>query len=1030
MKRGLQCLLLTLLVTALFNSVSMAQDRQLTGKVNDENGAGIPGANILIKGTTRGTNTDAEGTFTITMGATGTLIISSVGYSSKEVEVTSAVSNVNVNLEPDVRNLGEVVVTALGISKEQKTLSYATQMINTDNFSKARELNVANSLSGRVAGLDIVRSSSGVGGSSRVVLRGDRSITGNNQALIVVDGVPIDNSNFSPGNANGGRDASDGLSSINPDDIESINVLRGASATALYGSRAANGALLITTKKGAVRKGVGVNISSTFQMEQAMELQKFQNVYGQGVEGKFQPNSEFSWGPKMDGQQVAAWGPDPDNKGKTYAYSPQPNSYKDFYSTGTSLANSVSLTAGNEKVQTYFSYTNTSAKGVVSNNKLNRNNFNLRLSSQITSKLSFDGKVTYLSEKIENRQQTGEAFANLQRHILRLPRSISLDQAKDFEYVDPATGKTLQNYWNPGSNGGQNPYWIKNRVLALDNRDRIYGFTSLNYKATPWLTVMGRAGYDKYIDKFEGKWYTNTYTIADFGDYQTNWRDNSELNLDLFALVSKQFSENFKLDATVGGNILQRDYVNHQTLNNGLNRDNLFVTTNARNSVTNRTVTQTRKQGVFASADLIWRDALTLSASARNDWSSTLPTENQSYFFPSVGAAAVLSSLFNLPQAISFAKIRGSYALTGNDASPYLLAQTYSYVAGGNTGYIVRDNIKPFPSLKPELTTAREIGLEAKFLQNRIGFDVTLYSSNSKNQLFQVPLSRASGWSFEYINAGDVKNSGIEVTFNVAPIKTESFSWNLDLNYARNVNEVVKLSDRVATLPLASDFMNFVRAEEGKALGQIYSRGFQRDDQGRIKVGANGIPLVTASTTVPLGTSRPSWTGGVTNRFSYKGFNLSFLISGRIGGVVTSFTNAVIYADGVTEETLAGRDGMVVEGVQTDGSANTVSTTAEAYWKFVGGRNTPIGEAFTYSASNIRLREATLGYSIPASVLAKSPFQGASLSIVGRNLFFLMNKAKGFDPELVAGSANTTVGLESFSMPSTRSLGVSLNLTF
>ncbi|MCF2503001.1 SusC/RagA family TonB-linked outer membrane protein [Dyadobacter sp. CY107] len=1030
MKRGLQCLLLTLLVTALFNSVSMAQDRQLTGKVNDENGAGIPGANILIKGTTRGTNTDAEGTFTITMGATGTLIISSVGYSSKEVEVTSAVSNVNVNLEPDVRNLGEVVVTALGISKEQKTLSYATQMINTDNFSKARELNVANSLSGRVAGLDIVRSSSGVGGSSRVVLRGDRSITGNNQALIVVDGVPIDNSNFSPGNANGGRDASDGLSSINPDDIESINVLRGASATALYGSRAANGALLITTKKGAVRKGVGVNISSTFQMEQAMELQKFQNVYGQGVEGKFQPNSEFSWGPKMDGQQVAAWGPDPDNKGKTYAYSPQPNSYKDFYSTGTSLANSVSLTAGNEKVQTYFSYTNTSAKGVVSNNKLNRNNFNLRLSSQITSKLSFDGKVTYLSEKIENRQQTGEAFANLQRHILRLPRSISLDQAKDFEYVDPATGKTLQNYWNPGSNGGQNPYWIKNRVLALDNRDRIYGFTSLNYKATPWLTVMGRAGYDKYIDKFEGKWYTNTYTIADFGDYQTNWRDNSELNLDLFALVSKQFSENFKLDATVGGNILQRDYVNHQTLNNGLNRDNLFVTTNARNSVTNRTVTQTRKQGVFASADLIWRDALTLSASARNDWSSTLPTENQSYFFPSVGAAAVLSSLFNLPQAISFAKIRGSYALTGNDASPYLLAQTYSYVAGGNTGYIVRDNIKPFPSLKPELTTAREIGLEAKFLQNRIGFDVTLYSSNSKNQLFQVPLSRASGWSFEYINAGDVKNSGIEVTFNVAPIKTESFSWNLDLNYARNVNEVVKLSDRVATLPLASDFMNFVRAEEGKALGQIYSRGFQRDDQGRIKVGANGIPLVTASTTVPLGTSRPSWTGGVTNRFSYKGFNLSFLISGRIGGVVTSFTNAVIYADGVTEETLSGRDGMVVEGVQTDGSANTVSTTAEAYWKFVGGRNTPIGEAFTYSASNIRLREATLGYSIPASVLAKSPFQGASLSIVGRNLFFLMNKAKGFDPELVAGSANTTVGLESFSMPSTRSLGVSLNLTF
>lgn len=1031
MSKALQFVLLTFLSAVLFINTSHAQDRQVTGKVNDENGAGLPGANVLVKGTTRGTNTDAEGNFSLNISGAATLIISSVGYTSKEVTVSESMTNVTVSMDADVRNLGEVVVTALGISKEQKTLSYATQMINTDNFSKARELNVANSLSGRVAGLDIVRSSSGVGGSSRIVLRGDRSISSNNQALIVVDGVPIDNSNFSPGNANGGRDASDGLSSINPDDIESINVLRGASATALYGSRAANGALLITTRKGAVRKGIGVTVNSTFQAERAIVLQDFQNVYGQGVDGdKIQPNSEFSWGPKMDGQQVAAWGPDPANKGKTYAYSPNPDSYKDFYSTGSSIANSASLTAGNEKVQTYFSYTNTTAKGIVSNNKLSRNNFNFRLTSQITSKLSFDGKVTYLSEKIDNRQQTGEAFANLQRHILRLPRSISLDQAKQFEYVDPATGKLLQNYWNPGSNGGQNPYWIKNRVIAIDNRDRIYGFTQLNYKLTDWFTLMGRAGYDKYIDKFEGKWYTNTYTIADFGDYQTNWRDNSELNLDLFGLVSKQFGEDFRLEATIGGNILKRDFLNHQTLNNGLNRDNLFVTTNARNSVTNRTVTQTRKQGVFASADFIWRDALTVSASARNDWSSTLPKENQSYFFPSVGAAAVLTSLFNLPQAISFAKIRGSYALTGNDAEPYLLAQTYSYIAGGNTGYIVRDATKPFPSLKPEITTAQEVGLEAKFLNNRIGFDLTYYNSNSKNQLFRVNLSPASGWSNEYINAGNVRNRGIELTLNVVPVRSGDFSWNIDLNYSRNVNKVLKLSDRLSTLTLASDFMNFVRAEEGKALGQIYSRGFQRDEQGRIKVGTNGLPLVTSGTDVRLGTSRPSWTGGVTNRFSYKGINLSFLISGRIGGVVTSFTNAVIYADGVTEETLEGRAGMVVPGVQADGSVNTVQTTAEKYWKFVGGRNTPIGEAFTYSASNIRMREMTLGYSLPQSVIGKSPFQNVSLSLVGRNLFFLMNKAKGFDPELVAGSTNTTVGLESFSLPPTRSIGVNLNLSF
>lgn len=1027
LKHLLYCILVVLTVSGPL----WAQDRQLTGKVIDESGSGLPGCNVLLKGTTRGTTTNGEGAFSLAVPTEGvTLVISSVGYSSKEIAVSNTMNTVEISLDPNVRNLGEVVVTALGITKDQKTLSYATQQISTENFAKARELNVANSLAGRVAGLDIVRASSGVGGSSRVVLRGDRSITGNNQALIVVDGVPIDNSNFSPGNANGGRDASDGLSSINPDDIENINVLRGASATALYGSRAANGALLITTKKGSSRKGVGVTINSTYQAENAMQLQKFQNEYGQGVGGQFFPNSEFSWGPKMTGQQVAAWGPDPANKGKTYAYSPQPDSYKDFYSTGSAFTNSIGFTAGNEKVQTYFSYTNTDAKGIVNNNTLKRNNFNLRLSTQITDKLALDAKVTYLNEVINNRQQTGEAFANLQRHILRLPRSISLEQAQDYEYVDPSSGRLLQNYWNPGSNGGQNPYWIKDRVLASDIRDRIYGFTSLSYKVVPWLTLMGRAGYDKYIDKFEGKWYTNTYTIADFGDYQTNWRDNSELNLDLFGLISKPLGESLRLEGTIGGNILQRDFLNHQTLNNGLNRDNLFVTTNARNSVTNRAVTQTRKQGVFAQADFIWKDALTLSASARNDWSSTLPRANQSYFFPSVGAAAVLSSLFQLPTAISFAKIRGSYAVTGNDASPYLLTQTYSFVAGGANGYIVRDGVKPFPDLKPELTTAQEIGLEAKFFGNRAGFDITWYNSNSKNQLFQVALPPASGWTTQYINAGNVQNRGIELTLNLTPIRQNDFAWNIDLNYARNVNKVIELSSDQKTLVLSSDFMNFIRAEEGQPLGQVYSRGYNRDAQGNIIVGANGIPTVTPGTTVLLGNSRPSWTGGISNRFSYKGINLSFLISGRIGGVVTSFTNAVIYADGVTEETLAGRDGFVVDGVLADGSKNTASTTAEAYWKFVGGRNTPIGEAFTYSASNIRLRELTLGYSLPQRLIGSTPFQAVSLSLVGRNLFFLMNKAKGFDPELVAGSSNTTVGLESFSLPSTRTIGLNLNLSF
>ncbi|MCU0339879.1 MAG: SusC/RagA family TonB-linked outer membrane protein [Spirosomaceae bacterium] len=1019
-----------LLVVVWAVTASFAQDRTLTGVVKDKDSQPVPGINVLLKGTNRGTSTDGDGAFKITAPASGTLVFSSVGYATQEIPFSGSSAVINVSMVTDDRTLNEVVVTALGIKKDERKLTYATQQIATKTFSQARELNVANSLAGRVAGLDIARSSSGLGGSTRVVLRGDRSITGNNGALIVIDGVPMDNSNFSPGNANGGRDGGDGLSSVNPDDIESMNVLRGAAATALYGARAANGALIINTKKGAARKGYGVTINSSYQAEQPMILQKFQNEYGQGSAGVYNPRSEFSWGPRMTGQSVALWGPDPATAGQTYSMSPQPNNYRDFFSTGSQISNSIAFSGGNEKTQTYFSYTNVGATGIVDNNKLKRNILNLRLTSDLGKKLSLDTKITYLSERIDNRQQTGEAFANLQRHILRLPRNIPLSQAEKFEYVDPVSGRTRQNFWNPGSNGGQNPYWIKNRVLAIDNRDRVTAFSALTYNFTDAFKVMARGGVDKYIDKFEGKWYTDTYTIADQGDYQTSWRDVTELNLDVFGMYKKQISKDFEVDATVGASLQRRNFLSQFTGNGGLNRDNLFITGNARNSQTSRGIDQTEKQGVFATADFTYKNALTLTVSARNDWSSTLPKENQSYFFPSVGASADLATLVKLPEAISFAKIRGSYALTGNDARPYLLTQTYSFLPGGPNGFISRDGVKPFPNLKPELTAALEFGIAMKFLQNRIGFDLGWYNNDSKNQLFQVAIPPASGWSSEFINAGLVNNRGIEFTLNANVLKKGDLTWDIDLNYARNVNKLVELTPDLKVLNLASDFMNNVRAVEGRPLGEIYSRGYVRNASGQIVVGTDGLPQITPGTTVYMGNARPDWTGGLGNRITYKNLSLNFLISARMGGIVSSFTNAVIYADGNSEETLAGREGYVFPGVREDGSANTISVPVERYWLKVGGRNTPAGEVWTYSASNIRLREVTLSYALPASIIKKSPFQGASLSLVGRNLFFLMNKAKGFDPELTAGAQNTTVGLESFSMPSTRQIGVNLNLSF
>ncbi|MFN4147052.1 MAG: SusC/RagA family TonB-linked outer membrane protein [Runella sp.] len=1023
-------LLIFLLMALVKANTLLSQERVISGTVKDNSGSGVPGVSVLLKGTNRGTTTDSEGIFKINVPSSGILVFSSVGYASQEIPFSTSTTNLNVNLATDSRMLSEVVVTALGIQKEEKRLSYATQQIATKTFSQARELNVANSMIGRVAGLDIVRSSSGLGGSTRVVLRGDRSITGNNGALIVIDGVPMDNSNFSPGNANGGRDRGDGLSSVNPDDIESMNVLRGAAATALYGARAANGAILINTKKGAARKGYGVTINSSYQAEQPMILQKFQNEFGQGSGGIYNPGSEFSWGPRMTGQSVALWGPDPADAGKTYNMTPQPNNYRDFFSTGSQISNSISFSGGNEKTQTYFSYTNVGATGIVDNNKLKRNILNLRLTSDLGEKLSLDTKITYLSERIDNRQQTGEAFANLQRHILRIPRNISLEQAQKFEYVDPVTGRTRQNFWNPGSNGGQNPYWIKNRVIAQDNRDRITAFSALTYNFTNSFKVMARGGLDRYVDKFEGKWFTDTYTIADQGDYQTSWREISELNLDLFGMYKKQFGQDFEIDATIGASLQRRNQLDQFTGNGGLNRDNLFITTNARNSQTTRGVNQTEKQGVFATADFVYKNAITLTLSARNDWSSTLPKESQSYFFPSAGLSADLSSLMNLPEAISFAKVRGSYALTGNDARPYLLNQTFSFLPGGPNGFISRDGVKPFPNLKPELTTALEFGIAMKFFQNRFGFDLGWYNNDSKNQLFQVAIPPASGWSSEFINAGLVNNRGIEFVASANVLKTKDFTWDIDLNYARNVNKLVELTADLKVLNLASDFMNNVRAVEGRPLGEIFSRGYVRDASGRIIVGTDGLPQITPGTTVYMGNARPDWTGGLSNRISYKGVTLNFLISARMGGIVSSFTNAVIYADGNTVETLPGRDGFVFEGVKADGSPNNIQTTAERYWLKVGGRNTPAGEVWTYSASNIRLREMALSYAIPSKVLSKTPFQGAALSLVGRNLFFLMNKAKGFDPELTAGAQNTTVGLESFSMPSTRTFGLNLNLSF
>lgn len=1013
-----------------------AQDNSLTGTVKDEKSNPLSGATVTVKGSNTATTTNEAGNFSIKASQGKVLEFTYTGYLKKEITVSGS-GTLDVSLSPDNQNLGEIVVTALGISKSKRNLNYATQTVGVDEISKARELNVVNSLSGKVAGMDISRSSSGLGGSSRVTLRGERSITGNNQALIVVDGVPIDNSgggsaqiNTSGGGGNG-RDLGDGISSINPDDIESINVLKGASATALYGSRAANGAIIITTKKGRTGKGIGVTYSTSYQIEKPVFLQEFQNEYGQGNAGIYNAAGEQSWGPKLDGSQKANWSKDPADAGTTIAYAPQPNNYEDFYTNGSNYVNSIALNGGTGKTQVYFSYTNTAAKGIIDNNKLKRHNANLRFSNQFNEKLSLDAKVNYLNEKIDNRQRTGEAFDNPNRHILRVPRNISTEDMMKYDYISPS-GFLRQNYWNPGSNGGANPYWTRNRNLSTDERNRVIGFASLTYKLLPGLNVMVRSGLDRYRDDAELLWYNDTYTIAAAGNYQVAGRDVLETNNDFLFTLDKKIATDFTVNANIGGNIQKNKIVTTTTTNGALVVENLFVTSNTTASGTNRSLLEREKQSLYATADFGYKNLLTLTLTGRNDWSSTLPKENNSYFFPSVGLTAILSDMVKLPAAINFAKLRGSFAQTGNDADPYNLTQTYTAFTGGTGVTIGRDGRKPIPGLKPELTSSLEAGMDLKFLNNRIGLEFTWYNSKSKNQLLPVTLPAASGWTSEFINAGNVKNSGIEITLNGSPVKTNNLKWDIAVNFAKNTNEVVEITPTLNefVLTTGNDFMNTVKVVKGKPFGELYSRGYSRNAAGQILVDAAGLPIITSAQSVYVGNTRPDWTGSVINKLSVKEFFLSFVVSARMGGVVSSFTNANIYGDGVAAKTLEGRDGFVFDGVLANGSKNPTSITAEQYWRKVGGRNTPAGEVFTYDASNIRLREFVLGYNLPKTLIKGLPFQAASVSLTGRNLFFLMNKAEGFDPELVVGTADRAVGIEAFSPPSTRSMGINLSLSF
>jgi len=1006
----------------LFTKGAHAQPSTRTGKViSTTDQKPLLGVTVLNLSTQLAEHTDQEGNFSIRAAVGDRLKFSLIGYKSAELPVTAA-GLLTVGLAQENFTIDEVVVTALGIKRETRGLTYATQPLSGSAVNDARDNsgNIMSSLTGKVAGAVITTAASGPGASARVVLRGNKSISGNNNALIVVDGVPYDNSSAQQATGTTyNYGTSDGAANINPDDVESINVLKGPSAAALYGSRAANGAILITTKQGkSGRYTIDYNGSAFF--DQVNLLTEFQNTYGRGNGGVSGTNIGESWGPKA----------------QTYK-----NNVKDFYENSATFNNSISTYGGTEKLQGYVSYANNKIGGIIQGNSLKRNSLNLRVNTELIPKLKTDVKLNYVNQQIDNRPRLGDMGIPVEAYII--PRDMDKNELMDYETIDPNTGQPLRKYWS-GSAIYDNPYWSINRTSVNEVRDRITALGSATYQLRDWISIMGRYSFDKYIDNTDGSFFASTVSVGDVRKggkyYETNAR-YQESNLDFLINGKNPLTEHIAITYNLGASTLRRKYSSFQNMANGLSIPNEFslkmATTPEFLAIAGY---ERRLNSVYASTQLSFDNTIFLDMTARNDWTSTLKAPH-SYFYPSVGMSAIFNELLQMPAWVNFGKIRASYTQVGNDADPYLLRQLYSFGLGAGNGFISRSPIKAIPDLKPELTKSFEAGLDMKFFGNRLGFDLTLYKSNTVNQLLFLGLPMASGYSRQYINAGDIENRGLELQLMATPIKSEHFSWETTLNFASNTNKIIALHDKTKRANITdNNRYATVVVNEGEKYGDLYGYAWKRDPQsGKFVVDGSGLPVVEANQ--KLGNFNPKALLGWSNSFSYKGFTLNTLVDARIGGEIVSGTSAYLAAFGVADYTSMYREGgLVLDAVDANGAANTQAITAQQLWTRVSqnGRD-GWGEFFTYDMTNVRLRELSITYRL--DLKNTSVFKNAGLSLTGRNLFFIyrgkskldipgIGKTKNpIDPEAALGAGNYQ-GVEVGLPPSVRTFGLNLKLTF
>lgn len=1021
---------LAVLVGLLCFAYSWAQTRQLSGVVLDaQNNQGVVAATVKVKGSSSaGTATNADGRFSLQV-PTGkvTLEVSSVGFASASVEVGPTDDNITISLSEASNQLGEVVVTALGIRKERKALGYALSEVKGDELTQARTNSIVNNLVGKVPGLNVASTATGAGGSTRVVLRGNTSISDNNQPLYVVDGIPIDNSNRGSAGEWGGRDAGDGIQMLNPDEIETISVLKGGNAAALYGARASNGVILITTKRGSKRKGIGIEVNSNLAIETIMNVTDWQYEYGHGVQG-VAPTTQTganniplnSWGARLDGSNVMQW------DGVARPYVAVKDNLKNFYNPGTNFNNTVSMYGGSDKMNYNLSFSDLNNKSMIPNSTLRRNNFAVNLGINPVDNLTVNISARYIRERTKNRPRLSDSPGNANFTVGLMPTSWSVETFRESK-IDPATGG--ENKFNNNA-FVTNPYWAIEDFRQNDARDRIIGAVEARYDMTKWLYVRGRLGTDQYTRyNFEVTPTGTQYSPGGQINDQSTARFR-EFNGELIIGSQAKFGDKFGLDAFVGGNIMKQiDEVQ------GYNGNNFFAPgfyniNNLQQKNTYYNYAEKRINSVFGSAELSYNRFLYLTVTARNDWYSTLAPENWSILYPSVAGSFILSEAVKLPEIFNFAKVRASWAKVGGDRSPYgltlqygLNANTFGGVPVGN----IATNTIPNRNLVPYTVTSYEFGFETRMFNNRLGVDFTVYNRKTTNDIISSQISQTSGFGSVLINVGEITNRGVELLLNYSPIRGKKFSWDVSYNLGYNKGTVDRISDQLTSSRIAQarSLTAFVDHRVGMPFGQVVAIDYKRNANGEILL-RDGFPQRGNQVTVGTGVS--PYTMGLNNAFRFGRFNFEFLIDGRFGGYMYSGTNDFATFRGLHQQTVAGRDGgIVAEGIdEVTGRPNTVRVAAQDYWQRVGLN---ISREFIYKSDFIKLRQIIFSYNIGDDVLKKTPFRGASISLVGRNLLILHKHTPNIDPESTYNSGNGQ-GLEWYGVPPVRSVGVNLNLKF